>query len=396
MNKKNAKNIIEILKYNFISIVILMNSLQFILSNDFKIKFNMWAEYIFIGAIFILFSFKLQNKRNIIILLISALFFCINKLFVNSETLDYYINQFELYALPIILFGLFKLDLKKFIKIFYWYSIVNLALYTLFLVINMGQKVEDYMTFGYYAIFSATYVMIYSYYKKNMFGLIFACATVPLIIINGNRGTIIVFGVAIIAIVFMGKNVVKRLFFSILIIAVLANINVLALQTLNFVTSNFNIGDSYSVRNLYNMLGSNDSEDFLGGRYEIYEEVRREIEKNLLTGMGIAKFQDLYGYFPHNIFLDAYVTFGIIGGTVYLIYLLNIGIKFYRASKENIEIQILFIFLVANTMKLLLSKTFIYDPTIWLYIVIGNQVVTNYKILKETKNEKNNSIYANI
>lgn len=396
MNKKNGKNIIEILKYNFISVVILMNSLQFILSNDLGIKFNMWIEYIFIGAIFILFSFKIQNKRNIIILLISALFFGISKLFVNSETLDYYINQFELYALPIILIGLFKLDLKKFIKIFYWYNIVNLVLYTLFLVINMGQKVEDYMTFGYYAIFSATYVMIYSYYKKNMLGLIFACVTVPFIIINGNRGTIIVFGMTIIAIVLMGKNIVKRLIFSILIIAVLANINVIVLQTLNFVTSNFNIGDSYSVRNLYNMLGSNDSEDFLGGRYGIYEEVQSEIDKNLLTGMGIAKFQDVYGYFPHNIFLDAYVTFGIIGGTVYLIYLLNIGIKFYRASKENIEIQILFIFLVANTMKLLLSKTFIYDPIIWLYIVIGNQVVTNYKILKETKNEKNNSIYTNI
>ena len=50
--KIKVNNIIDIIKYNLISIVILMNSLQFILSNDFNIRFNMWIEYGFIIIIF--------------------------------------------------------------------------------------------------------------------------------------------------------------------------------------------------------------------------------------------------------------------------------------------------------------------------------------------------------
>ena len=37
--------------------------------------------------------------------------------------------------------------------------------YMVMLILNKGQNVEDYMTFGYYAMFSAIYVIIYSYYN---------------------------------------------------------------------------------------------------------------------------------------------------------------------------------------------------------------------------------------
>ena len=393
--KIKVNNIIDIIKYNLISIVILMNSLQFILSNDFNIRFNMWIEYGFIIIIFGISKFKIKSRKNLIILLISILGFLISKLLINNETLNYYINQFELYALPIIIIGLLDIDFIKFIKVFFIYNIIMIILYMVMLILNKGQNVEDYMTFGYYAMFSAIYVIIYSYYNKHKFILTLACITIPLIIINGNRGTIIVFLTALILMILTRKDIVKGLIFSILIIFIINNISNIAKSVLDFVTNNFEIRNSYSIRNFYDMLNSNDSEDFLGGRYTIYEEAVTEIEQNLLTGIGIAKFQDKYGYFPHNIFLDIYVTFGIILGTIYLCYLLGIGVKLYKYSKENLYIQILFVFLVANIMKLLLSKTFIYDTTIWLYIIIGNNIIEKMH-MEEMKNETTNNIYTNI
>lgn len=393
--KIKVNNIIDVIKYNLISIVILMNSLQFILSKDFNIHFNMWIEYGFIIIIFGISKFKIKSRKNLIVLLISILGFLISKLLVNSETLNYYINQFELYALPIIIIGLLDIDFKKFIKVFFVYNIIMVILYIVMLILNKGQDVEDYMTFGYYAIFSAIYVIIYSYYNKYKVSLILSCISIPFIIINGNRGTIIIFVTALILMFLTQKNTAKGLIFSIFMIFIISNINNIAKTTLDFITDNFEIGNSYSIRNFYDMLNSNDSEDFLGGRYTIYEEAVTEIEQNLLTGMGIAKFQDKYGYFPHNIFLDIYVTFGIVLGTIYLCYLFRIGIKLYKYSKENLYVQILFMFLVANIMKLFLSKTFIYDPTMWLYIIMGNNIIEKMH-MEEMKNETTNNIYTNI
>ena len=102
--------------------------------------------------------------------------------------------------------------------------------------------------------------------------------------------------------------------------------------------------------------------------------------------MGIAGFQDKYGYFPHNLIIDVYVTFGLILGTIYLIYIVDLGIKLNNISLRNIEVKILFIFMVSNAIKLMLSKTFIYDPTIWLYISLGNLISTKY--LKEVSIKK--------
>lgn len=390
--KKTKVNLIENINCHVVSIIILMNAFQIIIAWDFGIIFNMWIEYAIIAMLFILNKFKMTNIKNILIIIMVGIIFGINILFNNNDTLNFYINQFLLFALPLLLIFLLNIDLEKFTRIFYGYNIVNAALYLLLLIINPNKLIEDYMTFGFYAIYSLIYVIIYAYYHKHKKMMICGIIALPAIFINGNRGTVLIAAVAIIAMVFMNERKLKKKIIFVAIIVFLAcNINNLAKFILNFIIEDLGI-NSYAVQGLYLMLEGDDVESIIGGRYNIYEEAAGEFKEHFLSGMGIANFQEKYGYYPHNIFLDVYSTFGIIMGSIYFAYIIVVGVKLYKLSKNNIEIRILFIFMLANIMKLILSKTFIYDPTIWLYISLGNFIITKYG----GKDNENNSIYTNI
>lgn len=393
MNKKVNKELLDKINCNIISIIILMNAFQIILSWDFGIVFNMWIEYIIIVLLFIINRFKVVNIRNIFTVAVAGLTFSFNILFNDNETLRFYINEFLLFALPLLLAFMINIDLKYFCKTFYIYNIIVSVLYLLLLIINPDKLIEDYMTFGFYAIFSIIYVLIYSYFNKKTKTMILSIITLPIIFINGNRGTIIIAILAIVLIILMAvKDIRKKIFLIFIIIILGLNIENIAKVTLNFITNELGIR-TYSINALSLMLDSDNTEGAIGGRYSIYQEAIDEIKQHPLLGIGLSTFQDKYGYFPHNIFLDAYSTFGIILGTIYFIYLFSMGAKLYRISKEHQEVKILFIFMVANVMKLMLSKTFIYDPTIWLFIALGNFIVEKHggKII-----EKNNNIHTNI
>ena len=393
MREEKRKKIIENVNCHIISIIILMNALQIIIAWDFGFIFNMWIEYVIILILLLINKVRIVNIKNIVAIGISGIIIAFNLLFNGSKTLNFYINEFLLFSLPLLLIFLIEIDLKKFTKIFFFYNIINTILYLLLLVINPEKLVEDYMTFGFYAIFSATYVFIYSYYYKNIKMMIFGIVSLPIICINGNRGTILIVAVALIIMLIMNaKNLKKKIAIIFIFIILGMNINQIGRSILDFITQDLGI-TSYSVNNLYKMLESDDIETTIGGRYDIYRNALEEFEQHLILGIGIASFQEKYGYFPHNIFLDVYSTFGIIGGTLYFLYILFLIFKLYKISEQSLEVKILFIFMIANIMKLMLSKTFVYDPTIWLLISLGNYIlVYNRKEKSKNQEEKNNYV----
>lgn len=373
--------LIENLKYNLISIIILMNSFQLIVDWSFNISFNMWIEYALIVLVLLLSKFKIRNIKNILIIIICSVIIAINELLNDTKMLSFYINQFLLFALPLLIIFMLEMDLKKFTKIFFYYNIIDVLLYLLYALVYSNGNIEDYMSFGYFAMFSLSYIIVYAYYNKHIKTMICALVAIPIVVINGNRGTILIVGMLIFLMMLMSKktNNMKKLIIFILLMIIIFNINNIAKFSLDIVTQVFKIEDTYSIRNLYNMLDSKSTESLLGGRYYIYENAMKEIGDHSILGIGVATFQDKYGYFPHNIFLDVYSTFGLILGTVYFVYIIVLGVKLYKLSTKDIQVRILFIFMLSNIMKLLFSKTFVYDSTIWLYIALGNLILVQYK-----------------
>lgn len=388
MSKINKNYFLEIINCHIISIIILINPIKLALLWNFNININMGIEYIIILFLIIINRVKIVNIKNLVIIFISILLFLLNFLFNDTESLNIYFQEFTYFALPLLIVFLFNIDLNRFLKIFCGYNIINSILYLLVLIINPNVLQVEYMTFGFNAISSITYVMIYSYYNKNMklFGI--SIILIPIIIINGNRSILLIIVASIVLMLLYSiKKPMKKLFLICLCLLIFIFIKPIMIFMLDELTQKFDyISNNYSIRNMYKMLESDSLEDAIGSRYDIYNKGLREIKNNILTGMGIAGFQDKYGYFPHNLIIDVYVTFGLILGTIYLIYIVDLGIKLNNISLRNIEVKILFIFMVSNAIKLMLSKTFIYDPTIWLYISLGNLISTKY--LKEVSIKK--------
>lgn len=388
MIKEDKVKLLENININIISIIILLNSLKLAILWNFSININMWMEYILVVILLIINKVKINNVKNLMIIAITMLLFAVNFLFNETDTLHFYFEEFILFSLPLLIIFLINIDLKKFSKIFCVYNIINIVLYLLVLILNKSILQIEYMTFGFYAISSNIYIMLYSYYNKNKKMFIMSILLIPIVCINGNRSTLLIVSVAIVLMLlynFKGK-LKKTLIISVFILLIIF-IKPIMLFVLDGLTEMFDVSNNYSIRNIYRILESDNLEETMGSRYNIYKEGLKEIEDNSILGIGIASFQDKYGYFPHNIIIDIYVTFGIVFGTIYIIYLVYLGIRINRIAKENIEIKILFIFMIANIMKLMLSKTFIYDPAIWIYISLGNLIITKYS-RRKLQNEK--------
>ena len=382
--------LLENININLISIIILMNSLKLAILWNFGININMWIEYIIIVILLIVNKVKINNIKNLMIIAITMILFAANFLFNETDTLHFYFEEFVLFAVPLLIVFLIDIDLKKFLKTFLVYNIINIILYLLTLVLNKDILQTEYMTFGFYAISSNIYIMLYFYYNKNRKMFILSILLIPIVCINGNRSVLLIVSTAIVLMLLYNfKGPIKKTLIISVFILLIIFIKPIMLFVLDELTGTFDISNNYSVRNIYRILESDSLEETLGGRYEIYMEGLQEINENPVLGIGIASFQDKYGYFPHNIVIDIYVTFGIIFGTIYIMYLVYLGVRLNKIAKENVEIKILFIFMVANIMKLMLSKTFIYDSSIWIYISLGNLIITKYaRARRAFQNEK--------
>ena len=144
-----------------------MNSLKLAILWNFGININMWIEYIIIVILLIVNKVKINNIKNLMIIAITMILFAANFLFNETDTLHFYFEEFVLFAVPLLIVFLIDIDLKKFLKTFLVYNIINIILYLLTLVLNKDILQTEYMTFGFYAISSNIYIMLYSYYNKN-------------------------------------------------------------------------------------------------------------------------------------------------------------------------------------------------------------------------------------
>lgn len=389
----SVKNISNI-PYHIACLVILMNILQFGF-NGLGINFNMFiVEYFLILLLAFIKKFKIKNYYNLLLIFVVAIIFLFNMFFYSSSTLSFYIQEFIFFALPIIIVFMFEYDYKKLSDLFLKYCIFSLLLYLLNLVLNTSL-LSDYMTFGYGGIFPTTYIAIYSIFHRKWKFLLFSILAGIIIFAYGSRGGLLVLGTGIfVSCLFYIKSTWKKVaLITIALLVLIFNGNIMRFSV-NTLTDLFGT-DLYVIKQLNSMIEKEDFDEMLGGRYYIYQQGIEEIKDHTIFGMGVGAFQEKYSYFAHNIFIDVYSTFGIIFGTFYFIYLIIISKKVHKYTKDNIQVKIFFVFCLAIITKLLLSKTFIYDPYIWLMISLFLNIIFIFR--KEKRDEGyDNSFYTNI
>jgi len=377
----------EKMLYHIICLIILLNIIQFGI-RMFNITFNgLMVEYILIMFILIFYKKRIINYYTVLVTLLSYLVFLIALAINDNETIRFYIYSFTTFSLPLLIVFIFKIDYKEFLNIFSKYVFVLMVLYVINMVFD-STLLNDYMTFGYNGIFCSIFLFIYSFYnKKKMLSLCsFFCSIIFLI--NGARGCLLIITMSLLLIILFSisgrVNIAKKIIMIIFLIIVSFTYNQIIDNSLKFINEHFD-SNLYTVKQFNNMASIDRIDELLSGRYYIYKVAVEEINNNFFTGIGIGTFQEKYGFYPHNIFLDVFTTYGFIIGIGYFLFLIIIGKKVFIIAKDNVYIKILFIFCLALSMKLLLSKTFIYDPYIWLLISCFLNIIAINELDKKNK-----------
>lgn len=326
------------------------------------IYFPLWGVLI----IFIIFLNKL-NKKNLRFLLIITVIFIINFLiFPYKEiTMFLYIN-FLFKCYPLYLVCTKTINKEYFINFGYKLGIVSNVCIILEKVI-LGKA--SYMGLGYHLLpVILIYIFFYLKHKKG-FMLLLILINSFYLIIYGNRGaslSLIIF-IILLYFIFYKKTLNK-------IIHLISITNIILISFIfKDKIKNILIDFSYFLLNILNInsyflnklilslnkgLASSSS-----GRDIIYTNAIKFGNENWLFGNGIGSFRYIYGLYPHNIFLEFYVQFGIFGVTILVCFLIKVFGYLLLKNYKNKEI-LLFLFSL-SIPRLVLSSSFWERPEFW-------------------------------
>lgn len=363
---------------HIISFIIFGNAIQFIISGMFHVDINIAIiEYILLIMSVFVNNAKLNSLINLLLIFGTITIFLLNMVFVPNLSVNAYFKEFIIYVIPLLIIFSFSLKYKLLTKTMFYYAMIG-TMFSMILIITKNEVIYDYMTFGYHIILFVSFIILYSFYNKKRKIFIISIFIIPVVLIYTSRAAwLVLLCIGITVVILEIKSRKQKLVLLIIGTAIVSNgINILK-WFINYILAELNI-NSYASKNILVMLNSVSLEDNLGDRYYLYKNSIEAINSHLLFGMGIGKFQDVYNIYPHNIILDIYVTFGIIVGTGIIVALVILGIKSFALTKNSgIEIKVILVFISCNMIKLLFSKTFIYEQSFWLYIVFCLNLLNN-------------------
>lgn len=205
--------------------------------------------------------------------------------------------------------------------------------------------------------------------KKRVIRALLVIVEAVLVFIKGARGPLFCLAlfIAIKAIIGLRKNrtaLVITVFGSIFIFFAALNMNTV-LNTIGEVLEKYNIY-SRSFLQIKNHSIFDDS-----GRGAIQDKAVEYLMKNPVFGYGAAgELGYLNGSYPHSIFLELMLNFGVVFGLIVIIFLCYKTIKafFYE---DGIAKQLMIVFTVLGIVMLSLSSTYLQNIYIFMFLGIS-------------------------
>ncbi|PMG05091.1 hypothetical protein BCV02_05040 [Vibrio breoganii] len=369
--------------------------LSLLFSSTYSLLYKFTAAPIFSPEIVlpILLVIFLTNTRNlkylpfyIIIYLCVVLMFSLVLFENHPKSVEYYVKLMVFFTIPPILYGSLDLEFNKFWEVAKVFALVNFAL-LLYLVVfrqDMYLDVEymNYMTFGYWMLQSSLVFFIISY-RYNSFKYMLLSVFCFLLIINfGSRFAIVscIIGFISIRMLFKGFTIKFALaLISTSIIFLISYMNLSEILYSSILTlRKLNI-EPISLVRIYVRLGQTLSESS-SGRTELWLNSYDLIQSNPF-GYGLINYSQhldslaIFKY-PHNIFIQLFLEYGVILASVLIFFLLFLVLCFFRRAR--FEERLLAIFYLSITSKLLVSGNYMWEATFWLFLtLILTKVIKN-------------------
>lgn len=107
-------------------------------------------------------------------------------------------------------------------------------------------------------------------------------------------------------------------------------------------------------------------------RWMIIDSIKNELNRDdisALWGHGFTGFWEKLGGYPHNIIYEFLLTFGLVVGGVFIIYLLSLFVRAYVKNRDVSIRGFFLVLLICGFIKLLMSNTFLSEP--FFFMLIG-------------------------
>jgi len=291
---------------------------------------------------------------------------------VNSRSFILLYEFIYFGVVPVVLLSKVR-QVKILLTYFSYFAVAAFFIYGID-PLNGYAVFSDYMGYGYKLALPAFLgIFIGFHYLRIKWMIVFEVIAFLFLMMFANRSALLTAVTFICLYIlishsFSWTRVVKRaaLFIALFIVAYL-NIDDL-MNVLFQYTSEANFRN-YAIQKLNYFLTSGSADEaFFSGRIQIWKQAIDMFLDQPVIGHGAGKFQDVYGYYPHNMILDVLVTSGLCGLIVVVWFLFRSVNVLLRSAGE---LRIFSLLLLALWFpKLLFSMMFVNDTAFWAFFVL--------------------------
>lgn len=359
-----------------------------------------------ICCIILIYDFLVSSKatkRFYISLIILTSFSIIGLATGYSNSTMY--RQFIVFCLPASLVGIHYARLGSIAPMVKWLDLVMLLLSSSFIftvqqLISGIQRQEVYYSqmMSYCAAFSALLNLFliqygtrynrFAFFKTKLYKVICYILLpyqVLTIFIGGGRGAVVTFCIGLFVYILQYKK--RKLVKNIIIIVTL----VIGGTYFIFSFSDSNLIDTF-IKNTARSFSFADKSlslyDRTSGRNYVYEQSLKAISNQPISGYGLFSFVEQIrpNPYPHNIFMEWALQWGVIYSVIFTIIVLNQIKKINKLHKQNPTLILIYPLLVWPFSELLYSGSYMQTSLFWFIIMF----IYNYKKVQEPLNIRNN------
>lgn len=376
------------------------------LYNDKKISFAIILQFCMLITNYTfkqLFKITDSNIRTMIsgifmalvgiyfISIIKVVFSRIGKAFINSYLISliiilfnmlFFPNNFQylleisfyllLICMPIFLYYAAIEDKSILLEMLIKSSYYQMMIGIIFFIATDFSVARYDMVFSYLILVPVEILLYKMYSDFNIIDILLFFVGLMMIIIMGSRGPMLSLAIYWILLVIKhihnSENMVRYFIAFFLFVTIIRiiwlNFDIMVLK-LDLILRNM----GFSSRTLSIFLS--DSVDFSSGRINIYSFIIGCIKERPFLGYGLAGDRVLLGgTYPHNIFLEILVQFGIIIGSLIIVLIIYLCIKAMFNNKDKVETDLALLFFGIGFVQLLVSGSYLTSGNFWLFMSI--------------------------
>lgn len=348
-------------------VVLLMfgTSIQYEITTLFGIGFNLFYIQLVIFVTYLICAKCriLLQKKAAVFLFVVVLIFVLNNAFNSSLYCSDFTSQFITSCILIPVCFCFYINYDLVFR-FSGYASVLTCVMAMILICTNKVSSSDYMVFGFYFFQGISFLLISfaSQRKWIYFGI--SCVMIPICLVYSSKTCWYMFAILLVIILYWFSPKLRyKIGGTIGIVAFFFGYKKVLTWLIQFLLTHTSF-NSYSLRTLQMILDG--TLTALGDRQRIFELTLSQIKIHPILGMGIGGFGSDSAIYPHNFFLDVWVTFGVFFGSAIILYLIYSVFKALKGNRGYRCYYILLVWCLVNFMRLMTTHTFVCEPIFYL------------------------------